>query len=509
MSKRIVALKSVSKIYPGVVAADAVSIDFFAGEVVGLVGKNGAGKSTIIRIMAGVERPEHGIIAIEDSILTYLTTNEAKSRRLSFVHQELNDVPMLTVAENILLGFGYPKTAKFWIDRNKMYDAAKVALAKIHLDIDPARKVASLSIAERRMVMIARALVNNAKMIVMDEPTASLTDNEIDELHIVVRKLKEDGVCVVYVSHRLQEVMELTDRVVVMRDGQVVGSAQTSSLNQEQLIELIVGAQTKSKPQKRLPKFNPEIPTNPILRIEKIDPFGLGKEFSIDLHRGEILGIAGLAGSGRTEAVRQIIAADHNPLIRHFVSGIEKEIQNPSDALAHKIALVPEDRRNEGALLGFSIANNISLSSLKNSRYNKRYPFPSKILEGNLARKLFDRLSIKAPSADRKVAELSGGNQQKVVLARCLAADVNVLILDEPTHGIDVDAKEEIYRLIGQLADEGKSIILISSDLQELIRLADRAMVMREGEHVGDLDGDDLTEHNVLQMCFQSHLEEV
>lgn len=507
MTKRIVTLKSLSKSYPGVVAADAVSIDFFADEIVGLVGKNGAGKSTIIRIMAGVERPDHGVIAIEKAIMPYLTTGEAMLHGLSFVHQELNDVPMLTVAENILLGFGYPKTAGLWINRTEMYATASAALAKIHMDIDSARKVASLSVAERRMVMIARALVNNTKMIVMDEPTASLTDSEIDELHAVVRKLKKDGVCVVYVSHRLQEVMELTDRVVVMRDGRVVGSADTDSIDQAQLINMIVGADIKPVAPAGLRKQCRTTLAKPALRVDNIDPFRSGNEFSIELLSGEVLGLAGLAGSGRTETVRQIIAADYNLRVHHFISGEKKDIRNPADALAQKIALVPEDRRNEGALLSFSIASNISLSSLKNSRHHKRYPFPSKVLEGNLARKLFDRLSIKTPSADRKVAELSGGNQQKVVLARCLAADVDVLILDEPTHGIDVGAKEEIYQLIGQLADEGKSIILISSDLPELIRLADRAVVLREGERVGDLKGADLTEHNVLQMCFQSHLD--
>lgn len=506
MTERIVTLKSVSKQYPGVVAADAVSMDFFAGEIVGLVGKNGAGKSTIIRIMAGVERPDHGIIAIGKTILPYLTTGEAKSHGLSFVHQELHDVPMLTVAENILIGFGYPKTAGVLINRNEMCVAARAALAKIHMDIDPARKLASLSVAERRMVMIARALVNNTKMIVMDEPTASLTDGEINELHAALRKLKQDGVCVVYVSHRLQEVMALTDRVIVMRDGRVVGNADTDSIDQAQLIEMIVGTHIKPIFSDRR-KLHRAISAKPRLRVENIDPFRTGNEFAIDVFQGGILGIAGLAGSGRTEAVRQIIGADYNPRVTHLLCGAKKDIRNPSDALTQKIALVPEDRRHEGALLGFSIANNISLSSLTNSRHHKRYPFPSKVLEGNLARRLFDRLSIKASTADQKVAELSGGNQQKVVLARCLAADVNVLILDEPTHGIDVGAKEEIYQLIEQLVDEGKSIILISSDLPELIRLADRAVVLREGQHVGELKGADITEHEILRMCFHSHLK--
>lgn len=507
MTKRIVALKSIAKTYPGVVAADAVSADFFAGEVVGLVGKNGAGKSTIIRIMAGVERPDHGVIAIEDAIYPYLTTGDAMAQGLAFVHQELNDVPMLTVAENILLGFGYPKKANLWIDKTEMYNSAKAVLEKIHMDVDPARKVASLSVAQRRMVMIARALVNDVKMIVLDEPTASLTDSEIDELHAVVRKLKNDGVCVVYVSHRLQEVMELTDRIIVMRDGAIVGTSQTVSIDQSDLVKTIVGAEfVENEPDTARHKHQDDL-SKPVLQVENLDPFGRGKEFKIELGGGEILGLAGLAGSGRTETVRQIIAADHNPRVKHYIKGRAENIQSPADALAQKIALVPEDRRNEGALLGFSIASNISLSSLKKTRLSKHVPFPSKTIEGKLAQRYFERLAIKAPSAERNVSELSGGNQQKVVLARCLAADVDVLILDEPTHGIDVGAKEEIYQLIRQLADEGKSIILISSDLQELIRLAHRAIILREGEHVGELTGDDLSEHNILATCFQSHLE--
>lgn len=507
MTHRIAALKSISKAYPGTVAADAVSMDFFSGEVVGLVGKNGAGKSTIIRIMAGVEIADHGVIAVEDSIFAHLTAHEATSLGLSFVHQELNDVPLLSVAENILLGLGYPKWAAFWIDRAKMYERARQVLAKIHMDIDPARLVSTLSMAERRMVMIARALASDAKMIVMDEPSASLTDSEIEELHTVVRKLKRDGVCVVYVSHRLQEIAELTDRVIVMRDGRVVGTASTGDIDQAHLVEMIVGTTVSSQHQPTCQMQFKADRTVPALEVQNLDPHNLGASISLAVTKGEILGLAGLAGSGRTETVRQIVGADRADGLRHVVDGEQVAISSPADALAHGIALVPEDRRNEGALLGFSIAHNITLSSLRTQRLHRTYPLPSAQRERRTAQTFFDRLAIKAPSAACKVAELSGGNQQKVVLARCLAADVDVLILDEPTHGIDVGAKAEIYGLIEQFAAEGKSIILISSDLQELTRLADRAIILREGLAVGELVGDELTEHAVLEMCFQSHLE--
>lgn len=509
MTKRIVALKSISKSYPGVTAANAVSMDFFESEIVGLVGKNGAGKSTIIRIMAGVERPDHGILAIDQSVASYLAPNEALDHGLAFVHQELNDIPMLSVAENILMGFGYPNKAGFWIDRDAMDIAARSVLAKINMDIDPRQEVASLSVAQRRMVMIARALVCDAKMIVMDEPSASLTDSEIGELHTVVRKLKSDGVCVVYVSHRLQEIMELTDRVIVMRDGGVVGNAKTGDIDQKKLIEMIVGTDLILDKKQNVEPLDPKQQYEPFLRVDHLDPFLKGRTLSLELGKGEILGLAGLAGSGRTETVKQIIGADRRSNVMCCINGANVKIESPVDALAHKIVLVPEDRRNEGALLDFSISNNISLSSLKNVRFQDRYPFPSTSAEGKLASRFFKKLFINAPSSEQKISELSGGNQQKVILARCLAADVDVLILDEPTHGIDVGAKEEIYQLIEQLADEGKSIILISSDLPELVRLASRALVLREGDYVGELEGPYLTEHNILDLCFQSDLEKV
>lgn len=498
----LLALSNICKSYPGVVAADQVAMKFKAGEIVGLVGKNGAGKSTVIRIIAGVEQPDEGIIAVGGEFVASLTAQEARKHKLAFVHQELIDVPMLTVAENIGLGLGYPKKWGLWIDKRTLNDRALYVLAQINMDIDPARKVSTLSVAQRRMVMIARALVNQAKLIVLDEPTASLTDREIAELYIVIRDLKKQGVCIIYVSHRLQEIMDLTDRVIVMRDGKIAAGEVTKNLNEAKLISLIVGADKKqeiSKPE------NIKIYDEQLLEVINLDPLELGVEFSLSVRKGEILGLAGLAGSGRTEVARQIVGADYHTNIKHLVKSKPVHIRNPADALKHGIALVPEDRRNEGALLNFSIDHNITLSSLKGRRVFSALPFPSYSAEKKWSQRFIDQLGIKTPSGKQIVSGLSGGNQQKVVLARCLAANVDILILDEPTHGVDVGAKEEIYDLIFQLAASGAAIILISSELQELVHLTNRALVLREGYMVGELSGDDLTEQNVLELCFHEN----
>lgn len=498
--ERIVALKSITKHYPGVVAVDDVDMDFHAGEIVGLVGKNGAGKSTVIRIMAGVETADNGILSIDGLVTAFVNTHQATDHGLAFVHQELNDVPMLSVAENILLGLGYPRRFGIAVDRLALFVKAARVLAKLHMKIAPERLVSTLSVAERRMVMIARALAQNAKLLVLDEPTASLTDREIDELTSVIRKLREDGVCIVYVSHRLQEVLDLTDRVVVMRDGKVVGGSVTSSLSEDALVTMIVGHAAVPG------NAASERPSNGFgdvaLEVGNIDPFNRGRAFSLSVKRGEVLGLAGLAGSGRTEAVRQIIGADPNPAITHQLEGHTAIIRNPADAISLGIALVPEDRRGQGALLDFSISQNITLSSLKSLRGISGIPIPSQAAERACADTFLAQLSIIAPSRNELASNLSGGNQQKVVLGRCLATDVDVLILDEPTHGIDVDAKESIYALIRNLASAGKAIILISSELPELVALADRALVLREGVLAGELAGQDLTEQNILSLCF-------
>lgn len=504
MTQSLITLKRISKSYPGVIAADDVSLDLYPGEVVGLVGKNGAGKSTIIRMIAGVEEPDHGIIAVNGQPFASLDAHQAIELGVATVHQEINDVPILSVAENIALGLGYPKRYGCLIDKQDLHHKSADALAQIHMDINPAHKLSTLSIAERRMVMIARALVNRAKVLILDEPTASLTNKEIIELKAVIRKLRAQGVCIVYVSHRLQEILDLTDRVIVMRNGRVVSEKATDNLDEGSLISLIAGRQVQH--QNDNCKTNKQLETNRdvLLEVQGLDPFDLGVSDTLELHRGEILGLAGLAGSGRTELLRQIVGADHRSKVCHRVASRRLEIRNPADALKCGIAIVPEDRRNEGAILNFSITRNISLSSLRMSRLLSVLPIPSIKKENSRSRELMAKLSVKAPSGSTITSTLSGGNQQKVVFARCLAAEADILILDEPTHGIDVDAKEEIYELIKSLAADGKGIILVSSDLQELINIVDRAIVMREGAFVGKLEGKDLSEKRVLELCFQT-----
>lgn len=502
MKKSLLAIENVSKNYPGVLAVDRVTLDFSRGEIVGLVGKNGAGKSTIIRIIAAVEKPDTGKIIFDGILSNFMNAQQVRAKGLAFVHQELNDIPILTIAENIGLGLGYPKKLRLLTDRKRLCDQARVALAKLHMDIDPMRKIGTLSLAQRRMVMIARALVTRAKLIVLDEPTASLNGREIEELHAVARRLKDAGVCIIYVSHRLQEILDLTDRVVVMRNGRIVGQQSTKSLDEVRLISLIAGRNLRFESNDHETQDSPMLKGWPVLNVTNIDPLQSGSPFSLTLQRGEILGLAGLAGSGRTETVRQIIGADFSPNVEHRLDGKTVLIRGPADALKNGIAIVPENRRSEGIIFGFSVSKNITLSSLYSRRFTPRFPVPSRSAEETGAKALVDRLEIKTPSVREKIQNLSGGNQQKAILARCLAADVQVLILDEPTHGIDVDAKLEIYALIKELAESGTSIILISSELQELVHLSNRALILREGLLVGELEGNNLTEAEILRTCF-------
>ena len=505
MTTPFLEVRNLSKQYPGVVAARDVSFDILPGQIVGFVGKNGAGKSTVVKILAGVTRPDGGEIRLDGERLTLASPNDAFANGLSCVHQELNDIPDLSVAENISLGLGFPRTRGPFIDRSRLAGTAARALGRLqHGDIDPHDKVGDLSIARRRVTMIARALTQRARLIVLDEPSASLTDIEIQHLHAVVRTLKAEGVAVVYVSHRLPEILALTDRVLVMRDGHLVADHQCCDLDEDKLLVEITGKADRRPAGTQGTGIvgDADRTVLPALSVRDLRRRGECHAYGFDLHRGEVLGIAGLAGSGRTELVRAIIGADPVDAGDISVNGRPVRIRNPRDALGHGMAMVSEDRRSQGCVFAFSILRNITLSSLKRHRRIGALPVPHSRREKATAEGLVGRLAIKARGVETEIGSLSGGNQQKVLLARVLARECSILILDEPTHGIDVGAKEEIYDLVRTLAAQGTAIVFISSEFGEILRISHRIIVLREGMLVDTVRNAGIDEQVLLEKCY-------
>ncbi|MEP0518882.1 MAG: sugar ABC transporter ATP-binding protein [Hyphomicrobiales bacterium] len=499
----LLTLQGISKSYPGVTAVESVDLKLASGEVLGLIGKNGAGKSTIIRIIAGVEQPDCGTLFVDGQAVEFNRASDATQAGIAVVHQELGDIPSLTVGENILIGLGYPRRFGL-IDRSELRKRAQAALDAINARIDVNHSIFSLSIAQRRMVMLARGVAANAKIVILDEPTASLTDAEIADLFAAIQRMKDAGVAIIYVSHRLEEILKITSRVAVMRDGVLVDDRASDTLDEATLVALISGKREVSARQ--FPKKKPQQTRAIALKVEGLVPLKETPSLDLVVHKGEIVGLAGLAGSGRSEILRQIMGADANDQISHTIGGRKVAIKCPRDAWFNGIALVPEDRRTQGAILQFTIARNVTLASMRKHRLSQKVIFPSVTKENAVTRQLVNELKIKVSDTDTKVGALSGGNQQKVVLARCLAADADILLLDEPTHGVDVSAKEEIYRVIRELAESGKAIIIVSSELKEIEGLVDRALVLREGHQVATLFGSEVTEDAVLTHSLASRV---
>ncbi|GLT11364.1 sugar ABC transporter ATP-binding protein [Sulfitobacter porphyrae] len=489
----------ICKTYPGVRAAREVSFSTEPGEVIGVLGKNGAGKSTLMRILGGVERQDAGSLELDGRILAFHSARDAVAAGIVTVHQELNDVPMLSVAENICLGLGYPGRFGL-VDRRALAGRAAAALDALHSGIDPAACVGTLSVAERRMVMVARALAAEARVIILDEPTASLTEAEITELFRVIRKLSAQGVTFLYVSHRLNEIFEICSRLLVMRDGELVADRAVKGTTRAEAVALIAGRSREAGTTARRAERIGEI----VLEVSGLDPLRKGKTLSLSLRAGEVVGLAGLAGSGRTELLRQIMAADPIAGATHRIHGRAVRIASPRDAWAQGLGLLPEDRRHQGVIPGFPIYRNITLASLDANRVASLLPFPRKASEVKRAQGLIERLRLKAGGSEDSVISLSGGNQQKAILARNLAAQCQVLLLDEPTHGIDVSAKEEIYVLINELAERGMAVLLVSSELSELTVLADSIIVLRDGEIISHLPNEGMTEEQLLHLCLHA-----
>ena len=489
----ILCIKNLTKDFPGVRALDDVSMSVKRGEIHALVGENGAGKSTLIKVLSGVNSPTSGGFEFKGSPMSFSAPLEAQKAGISVVHQELKLVESLSVAENIFLGRP-PKTNKLKLfDKRLLRSNAREILKSLDSELDETTVVKKLSVAQKQIVEIAKALSYNSELIIMDEPSATLTDKELETLFKTLIKLRKQGVTIIYISHRLEEIFKLADRVTVLRDGKKIDTRLVADVDRKMLIELMVGRALENE----YPKEHIE-PGETLLEVKGIKRQGAFEEIGFKLRQSEILGIAGLVGAGRTEVIRAIFGADEKTAGKVYIRGEEVKIKNVSDAIKNKIGLVPEERKSQGLVLDMQVKENISLASVKlikkNGMLNDRK-------EKDLALKYIKALRIVTPDENRMVKNLSGGNQQKVVLSKWLAVDSDILLFDEPTRGIDVGAKAEIYMLLTSLVKQGKGIIMVSSELEELLGMCDRILVMREGVLTGEVLAKDATQEILLELA--------
>jgi ribose transport system ATP-binding protein len=493
-NQTILEFKGISKAFFGIKALTDVSFDLRRGEVHALLGENGAGKSTLLNILNGVFPQDAGEIMYKSERVNIRTPFHAKQLGINLVHQELQLVPELTVAQNIFLGCE-PTSLPRVIDAKKMFETADELLAKLDVDFSSREVVKNLSVAQRQMVEIAKAMRQESQILALDEPTSSLTTKEIEKLFEIIAQLKQAGTTIIYVSHRLEEVFSIADRATVLKDGHYVGTYDVADLDKPRLISLMVGRNVENlvRSQRSKPAGDPVLE----VRDLKLSKEQQGNSFS--LKRGEVLGIAGLVGSGRSEIVRAIFGADKDVEGEILVKGSAVRIKTPEDAVRCGIALIPEDRKLEGFVPIVSNELNINLSSLRD--YSAYGVQKSKALQQN-ALDHMKLLKVNPLNPKINTRNLSGGNQQKVVLAKWLSTKAEIMIFDEPTRGIDVGAKSEIYRLINELAEREYSLIIISSELVEIVGLCDRVLVMYEGVINGELEGDDITEENILYLAM-------
>lgn len=490
----ILELEHISKVFPGVKALDDVSLSVKRGEVRGLVGENGAGKSTLMKILTGVYQKDSGIIKINGKEVKIDTPLQAQQLGLSIIFQEFNLVNSLSIAENIYVG-RLPKKGIRGIDWNAVENMSREWLDKVGLSVDPLQKVGSLSVAGKQMVEIAKALSFHSNIIIMDEPSATLTTNELEHLFEIIDNLKKQQITIIYISHRLDEIERLCDNVTVIRDGTVIETRKTSDFDRQTIISKMVGRSMEQE----YPERHTQPEKEEILRVDHLTREPRFRNISFTLHKGEVLGIAGLVGAGRTEIVRCIFGADRPDGGDLFIRGKKVEIKSPGEAIQQGIALVTEDRKVQGLILEDSIAVNTTLANLSEITVTG---IVKKDREVTAARQYMEQLQTKAPGEYTRCISLSGGNQQKVVLAKWLYTQADILILDEPTRGIDVGAKYEIYQLINQLIENGKSVIMISSEMPEVLNMSDRIIVIHEGEYKGKLSGSDMTAENVMRLAI-------
>ena len=490
MGEVILTMKGIDKSFPGVHALDHVDLELRRGEVHALMGENGAGKSTLMKVLTGIYTKDSGTITFEGREVEFHNTHEAQEAGIVIVHQELNMVGDLTVAQNIFIGREFKKG--IMIDDRKMIDESKKLFSSLHIDIDPRAKMSDLTVGKQQMCEIAKAISHKAKVIVFDEPSAALTEKEIEDLFAIIRDLRSQNLGIIYISHRMDEIKVITDRVTVMRDGGYVGTLITSECTKEDIINMMVGRVIYEDPktQSAVPKDAPVV-----LKVEHLNAGKMVQDVSFELHKGEILGFSGLMGAGRTETARALFGADPKQSGDIYINGEKVTINSPEDAVKHGIGYLSEDRKRFGIVVQKSIAENSTMATLE--KYMSGL-FINKAEEKKIANRYVDELATKTPSVDELVVNLSGGNQQKVVIAKWLVRNCDILIFDEPTRGIDVGAKNEIYKLMNRLASEGKSIIMISSEMTEILRMSDRIVIMCEGKKTGEIAIEEATQEAIM-----------
>jgi len=482
MGQYVVELKNITKRFPGVVALKDMSLAIKPGEIHGLVGENGAGKSTLIKVLTGVNIPEEGEIYVDGRKQNIRTPVDSRGMGIACVYQELNIVSLLSVTDNIFIGRSIKKKNGL-LDYKRMDEEAKEALESLgHGEIDVHTQCGKLGIGLQQMVEIAKAVAVKAKLIIMDEPTSSLGEGEVKQLVKTVRRLKDSGIAILFVSHKLEELFELCDRVTVIRDGRHIVTEDIENMDNDKLIEAMVGRTLENLFPKEFGKKG-----NEGLRVEHLVSEGVLRDVSFTAYRGEILGFAGLVGAGRTETMRAIFGADPLDGGKVFIEGEEVQMKNPTEAIAKKIAFLTEDRKGQGLVLSQSVKTNLIMSSMKKLKKNMLLDFKKieEVSEANIK-----QLRIKTPTGNEVAAQLSGGNQQKVVIGKWLNSNSEIFIFDEPTRGIDVGAKIEVYNVMNELVKQGKCVIMISSELPEVLAMSDRVIVMREGRITGEIERD-------------------
>lgn len=496
MGETLLLMEDIDKSFPGVHALNQCRFELHSGEVHALVGENGAGKSTMMKILSGIYKKDTGRILVKGKEVDIPNPRAAQHLGISMIHQELNLMPHLTVAQNIFIG-REPRKSSFLLDENEINEKTQQLLAMMHLKLDPRTKVGDLTVATQQMVEIAKALSFNSEVLIMDEPTAALTESEIAELFRIIRQLKEKGVGIVHISHRLEELKQISDRITVMRDGRYIDTVPTAEVSIDRIISMMVG--------RTIYESAPEVPENPsqeiVLEVKNLNRGSVLRNVSFNLKRGEILGFAGLMGAGRTEVARAVFGADRMDSGEVYVFGQKVQINSPGDAVKYGVGYLSEDRKRYGLALGMDVETNIVLATFK--KFLSMLGWVNQAQTRETADHYVKALKIKTPSLQQQVKNLSGGNQQKVVIGKWLTRNCDILIFDEPTRGIDVGAKSEIYRLLNDLAQQGKSIIMISSELPEILRMSHRIVVMCEGRITGELSFAEATQEKIMTYATQ------
>ena len=491
MGETILTMTDIDKTFPGVHALDHVHLDVRKGEVHALMGENGAGKSTLMKVLTGIYSKDSGTITFEGKEVEFANPRAAQDAGIVIVHQELNMMGHLTVAQNIFIGREFKNG--FLINDAKMNREATKLFEKLGIEIDPKETMSNLTVGKQQMCEIAKAISHEAKVIIFDEPSAALTDAEIDQLFVIINQLRDEGMGIVYISHRMDEIKRITDRVTVMRDGTYVGTLITKDCTKEDIINMMVGRVIYEDP-KTESQVAPDAPV--VLKVDHLNAGKMVQDVSFELHKGEILGFSGLMGAGRTETARALFGADPKESGDIYINGQKVDIKTPQEAVKAGIGYLSEDRKRYGIVVQKPVAANSTMSALEKFTSGL---FINKGKERKTAEDYVKQLKTKTPSVDQLVVNLSGGNQQKVVIAKWLVSDADILIFDEPTRGIDVGAKQEIYELMNRLVkEEGKSIIMISSEMTEILRMSDRVVVMCEGKKTAEFDISEATQEKIM-----------